>query len=407
MLFSVSLDATALVDSACRHVTEHTTTQHATAVRTKCKLAPSYLLPYQPSHTRTQSLSLLVLLMCSHCTQHTVILQIVEMAGGVDFRGMPAKNMALTNVTIDELPFLKVHRILLASAATAAAPPAGTTAVRFAGLDAKGELSALDAPFTLLDGLVPHARQLSADNFKAGRVTGDMDMQGHAVRAARLEGVLALTGLQQLAVADSFTIAALADSAASLLLAGADGAVTVAQGVTLREGVLSVEPLLRVPGGIIGGVNLTGSTLSNAVLQSVSVDGVLSGGTLKPESLETPRASLGATTMTGALDLAGQPLLNIRAEDIKAALASSGFDQQQQSVRELQELTVAGELRLGGREAVKGRLLVVGQDGAIVPAQADRCVRRNCKVVTVRQCCGKMHAMLQCSSAASGVLCDC
>jgi hypothetical protein len=121
-------------------------------------------------------------------------------------------------------------------------------------LDAKGKLSALDAPFTLLlDGRERHARQLSADNFKAGRVTGDMNLQGHAVRAARLEGVLALTGLQQLAVADSFTITALADSAASLLLAGAGGAVTVAQGVTLREGVLSVERELRVPGGIIGG----------------------------------------------------------------------------------------------------------------------------------------------------------
>jgi hypothetical protein len=304
-----------------------------------------------------------------------VLTQIVEMAGGVDFRGMPAKNMALTNVTIDELPFLKAHRILLASAATAAAPAAGTTAVRFAGLDAKGELSALDAPFTLLEGLVPHAKQLSADNFKAGRITADMDLQGHAVRAARLEGVLALTGLQQLALAESLTIDSLVHSAGSLLLAGTDGAVTAAQGVSLDKGVLSVEPKLRVLGGIVGGVDLTGGTLSNAVLQSASVDGVLTGGVLKPEAIETPRAALGATTMTGALDLAGQPLLNMRAEDIRAALASSGYDQQQQqSVRELQELTVAGELRLGGREAVRGRLLVVGQDGAIVPAQADRCV---------------------------------
>ena len=63
------------------------------------------------------------------------------------------------------------------------------------------------------------------------------------------------------------------------------------------------------------------------------MDGSLLGGTVKCDALEAARAALGATVMTGALDLAGQPLLNVRMSDLAGGAGA---------LKELSELTVTG-----------------------------------------------------------------
>ncbi|KAG5188017.1 hypothetical protein JKP88DRAFT_347960 [Tribonema minus] len=286
-------------------------------------------------------------------------LKVGEMASAVDFRGFGARNVALANVTLDELAFLKVGRVMLSGAARVAA----ADAVRVLGVDARGEVVPIAQEALSLGaagGGVVRAQELHVGELRARTLGAAVDCAGNALRGAVLEDVAGVTGLRELALGGGLTLTALAGSEGAILQVDADGRVSAAAGASYADGALHASMLRIAPDGEIdmgGGGALRGAALRGGT----TLEGELTGGTLRPDALEAARASLGATTMTGALDLGGMPLLNVRAEDL------AGGD-----MREARELTVTGDLRLAGRDAARGRLLTLGQDGAIVPAQAER-----------------------------------
>eukprot|EP00903_Cladosiphon_okamuranus_P017553 g16167.t1 len=135
-------------------------------------------------------------------------LQASEVAEGMDFKGKPARNIALVNATIDRIPFLKTARLMLetgtgsglqqasleTSRALAMAGKSSGPGYGLAALDKKGELSRADGvtlfPGGILDiqGLGPHLQH------------GDVDFQGSTARNLSLAGVSSITDLDRLEV---------------------------------------------------------------------------------------------------------------------------------------------------------------------------------------------------------------
>ncbi|CAM9302579.1 unnamed protein product [Ectocarpus fasciculatus] len=243
---------------------------------------------------------------------------------GMDFKGRPARNIALVNATIDRIPFLKTNRLMLetgtdnGSGASKVGPDSLrslSTVVQPSGpeyglgvFDKKGELSRAEGvtvfPGGIVDvrGLGPHLQH------------GDIDFQGFTARNISLSGVSSITGLDRLEVRGLFVGALPPGETTDNSYhsgneqADPEGRSSIAilkgDGELLSAGeAFSVNPVTGTllaprlgPHEVTGDVDLVGNTMRNAVLESPEIRGTVS-------SLETSnlKVSVQASVSRGHL----------------------------------------------------------------------------------------------------------
>ncbi|CAM9201060.1 unnamed protein product [Hapterophycus canaliculatus] len=220
----------------------------------------------------------------------------------MDFKGKPARNVALVNATIDRIPFLKTGRLMLETGAITGSamqhaasqtPRALAKLAHSSGpgyglavLDKKGELSRADG-VTVFPGGIVDVRVLGAH-----LQHGDIDFQGYAARNLSLSGVSTISGLDRLEVRGLFLTAPSAEDAAAgddrhQLKHGGIGpaslAVLTSEGELLAaSGAFSVDPATETlhtprigPHEVAGDVDHLRNTIRNVVLESAEIRGTV------------------------------------------------------------------------------------------------------------------------------------
>ncbi|CAM9167242.1 unnamed protein product [Ectocarpus sp. 12 AP-2014] len=359
-------------------------------------------------------------------------LQASEVSEGMDFKGKPARNIALVNATIDRIPFLKTNRLMLetGTGSGSGASKVGSESLRSLArvvqpsgaeyglgvFDKKGELSRAEGVTVFTGGIVdvrglgPHLQH------------GDVDFQGFSARNISLSGVSSITGLDRLEVGRLFIgVPPPEETTDNNYRSGNEQAdpvgpssftILTGDGELLSAGeAFTVNPVTRTllaprlgPHEVTGDVDLVGNTMRNAVLESpeirgtvssldasnlkVSVQASVSRGHLAVFSSQTSEdedgsngssgKTLGLASGGGGLAWQDGALQDVRlggTTTLEGNLDLGGhrllnFDFETPDLEHVDELTIRRTLKLDQHSNAHplGELLVVRDGGSVAPA---------------------------------------